>query len=255
MKTLYVTSFNQKLYDRSGKNFIESFKSTGMHEENHLLVTFEGMDAHSFESNMKYNLENNLWLNSWTKRNADVIPKKYGGNLDNNTPSTGQLIGFNLQAARFFRKVVSLKIATQWWDKYDHIIFADCDVVFKKKIPISLVADVLKGHCLFYHYGNARRKYDKGTESGFTGFNMKEGGLDFLHEYFQRFDDGRFRTYKRWDDAYMFNVILENDGMFPTAIDIADCEVLQYGAHVICHGPFGSYVTHDKGVHQRNKDI
>ena len=78
-KTLYVTSFNKKLFDVTGKDMVNSFLSTGMQGD--LLVTYEDDIAEQIpkaDNITLLKLESYEFLNNWLENNKDIIPVEYG---------------------------------------------------------------------------------------------------------------------------------------------------------------------------------
>ena len=82
-KTLYVTSFNKKLFDVTGKAMIESFLSSKI--EGDLLVTHEDDIAQEIpkaDNISLLKLEDYEFLNHWLRENKDIIPIEYGGEME-----------------------------------------------------------------------------------------------------------------------------------------------------------------------------
>lgn len=253
MSVLYVTTFNEKLYLSSGHKMLESFKQ--MKVEGDFVVCTEGMIYDDGDFSV-YDLDNDSWLKEWTKKNEDIIPVHYGGiatEVDDGKILEKWGTRFNMQAARWFRKIVALNFALANFDFYKYIIFCDCDIIFTKRLTEDYVAKVFSDCDVFYHLGQHRRKRGTGIESGFIGF--KRGlGYDFLREVFKKFDSGDFRKYQRWDDGYVFRAMIVDDGMGKqyNCKDIAEVPDNQIiGGHVVKWGPFKNFISHDKGKHQR----
>ena len=88
-KILYVTSFNQNLYNISGCNLINSFLDNNLDDE--ILICYETINNKNYLSYLEkyknihlYNLSNNDFLNNWLKDNKNIIPKKYNGTYTGN---------------------------------------------------------------------------------------------------------------------------------------------------------------------------
>ena len=211
---LYVTSFNKKLYEATGKNMIESFVKWKV--EGDLLITFED--------------------------SLDLEIPKHKKFLFHNL--------FNTRAASGFRKIVAIRASL---DKgYDKIIFVDSDSVFKMMITENYVEEVLEGNSMFYHLGKLRRKNDMGIESGFIGWDLNNGGREYLNLVINSFDSGEFRKYTRWDDGYVFRMIVEENPQIKTKDLTKD---LESTIEVVPNGPFKNFVTHHKGVHWRQHGV
>lgn len=247
---LYVTSVNKKLYQATGHKCISSFLR--YNTEGDLLVTYEGdipvvQNSNSYHV---YNLDNDKWLKDWTDRNKDIIPPEYGGECT----SWGQCkwgTNFNRQAARWFRKIASLKHAVdKYGSQYDAIILMDCDTFFLRHLKASLIFQVFGDNEVFYHLGMNRRRRGTGVEAGFMGFRKTIHGFPFLQEVFRIYDCDEFKQYERWDDGYVFRMVLAEVDLY-TSVDVVKPHIEQVGAHVIIHGPFAKYITHNKGIHQK----
>ena len=138
MKVLYITTFNKNLYEKSGKDLIDSFlnKTT----ESHLLVCFEDFNFECDSDRViSYNIENDTFMNTWIKNNASVIPVIFGGTALDNDPifledkEKGQCWA-RYRAAGYFRKIVTLNYAiTKYSNDYDVISIIDSDCIFKNK--------------------------------------------------------------------------------------------------------------------------
>lgn len=271
---LYVTSFNEKLYESTGKEMLKSLRETNPTAR--VLVTYEGFDfVPSSEYEIPYNLDNDLWLKSWTNKWKDYIPQKYGGvekpnikhNISNhfpqrikgNDPKTIQrkekVLLFREQAARWFRKIVALRASTKYInpEMVRYIVFVDSDTLFKREIPVSLIEKSMESQCAFIHYGTQRINLDIGIESGFIGFDIFNGGLHYLEKVFHCYDSGEFLEYKRWDDSYVLAKIIQLKNI--RVNDLIKVHIREAGGHVVKHGPFAPYIEHKKGIHSRTNII
>ena len=77
---LYVTSFNEHLYQSTGKNMIKSFVM--WKTEGSLLITHEDgvhKDIVKHRKFLFHNLDKDNFLHKWLKTNEDIIPVEYGG--------------------------------------------------------------------------------------------------------------------------------------------------------------------------------
>ena len=243
---LYVTSFNKKLYEATGKNMIESFVKWKV--EGDLLITFEDsldLEIPKHRKFLFHNLDQDPFLKNWLDQNKDIIPTHLGGSFDGKFANV-----FNTRAASWFRKIVAIRASL---DKgYDKIIFVDSDSVFKMMITENYVEEVLEGNSMFYHLGKLRRKNDMGIESGFIGWDLNNGGREYLNLVINSFDSGEFRKYTRWDDGYVFRMIVEENPQIKTKDLTKD---LESTIEVVPNGPFKNFVTHHKGVHWRQHGV
>ena len=238
---LYVTSFNKNLYQVTGRSMIESFVK--WKTEGDLLITFEdGIDSDipKHRKFLFHDLNKDEFLKNWLKENEDIIPIAYGGKFVGTFANK-----FNRRAACWFRKIVAVKASLDLG--YDKVIFVDSDSVFKKKITEEYVDEVLEGNSMFYHLGDLRIKRNMGIESGFIGWDLKNGGREYLDIIIESFKSGDFRKYIRWDDGYVFRMIVEENPQIKTKDVTEGLNLLE----VIPNGPFRNFIRHDKGIHGR----
>ena len=252
---LYVTSFNENLFNATGKKMLESF--VYVKTEGHMLATYEGnVDLPKHRKIIPCSLDNNSFLNDWLKDNADVIPTELGGEF------TGKMDKYNFRASQWFRKIVALKEALKYKDDYEAVVFVDSDVRFKRTLTEEFMLSMFGDTAMFYHLGPFREEADAGIESGFIGFHMKNGGVDFLETVFSKFKDKSYREYRRWDDSYVFhNTVKERSDLKYTDVVpvFSREEMMKPGAggcgHVIHRGPFAPYLKHLKGVHWQKHGV
>ena len=82
-KTLYVTSFNKKLFDVTGEAMVQSFLRAKIQGD--LLVTYEDdieKKIPKADSISLLKLEDYDFLNDWLENNKDIIPVEYGGEME-----------------------------------------------------------------------------------------------------------------------------------------------------------------------------
>lgn len=216
MKVLYVTTFNEKLYNISGKNMINSFFENISSGD--LLVCHENIDVMTENERLiKYDLNESSYMHDWLNNNMDNIPKFYGGNAENGDDrflldkSKGQSWA-RFRASCYFKKICALEIALKLYeDQYDIIFLVDCDCVFKKDIT-EKITDIFQDDIGYvYFWGDYRKKINRGPETGFTGFNKKNNGYEFARIICDCFSSGKFLDYEYWDDGFVIGrLIMEN---------------------------------------------
>jgi hypothetical protein len=270
-KTLYVTSFNKKLFDATGKAMIQSFLSSKI--EGDLLVTHEDDIAKEIpkaDTISLLKLEDYEFLNHWLRENKDIIPTEYGGEMEGcgckDIPPNKHYykdhikrcpnLGFNRRASLWFRKIAAMhKALSVSKDKgYERIVFIDSDVVFKKTITDEFLDKIFKSAGFFFHLGIHRKRIGTGIESGFIGFSKNNQGFDFLQIVINSFITGDYRKYDRWDDGYVFRKIWEEHPEIPSK-DVVGPHQLKPFSHVVRYGMFAPYLEHDKGSHTRRYKI
>jgi len=262
MKILYVTTFNEKIFNATGNKMINSFLSSG--SEGDMLVCPENFKfrlssikrVNSSPDLSKrfhvYDIAKSKFLKSWLSENNDVIHPEMGGAATIKR-SPGSFLPWNVRAAGWFRKIVSLDYAlNEYYDKYDCIIFVDSDCSWVGKIDSNLIEKAFAGTSFFYHWGREREKKMMGVESGFVGFRCDKDGTDWLTTWINKFRNKTFRMYMRWDDGGMLGYVVRERADL-TGSDL----VKRYNdngksqSHVIERGMFAKYIVHNKGVHKR----
>jgi len=242
MKILYVTSFNEHLHKVTGRAMLESFV---YHKtEGDLLIAHEdGLDKliPHHRKFIFHDLEEDELLAWWLKENEDIIPVALGGKFEGEYSGVHK---FNQRAAQWFRKIVALNRAMDIKDEYDAIIFLDSDIVVNKHLPASKIEEIFDEHSMFYHLGPYRRGAGTGIESGVIGFNLKTMGGVLLGIVINKFKSGEFKKYIRWDDGYVFRMVVEENSHIPTR-DVVDANE----SSVVEFGPFAEYLVHNKGIH------
>ena len=268
---LYVTSFNKKLFDVTGRAMIRSF--LGAEIEGDLLVTYEDDIKDEIPDSEKISLlklETYDFLNDWLETNRDVIPVEHGGDYKgcecDKLPASEQYnrghvrrcpnMGFNRRACLWFRKIAAMNHALKLSEEknYSKIVFIDSDVVFKNKITEEFMNKVFANNGFFFHLGTHRKRIGTGIASGFIGFSKENRGFEFLQIVIDSFISGDYRKYDRWDDGYVFRKIWEEHPEIPSR-DVVGPHSLKPFSHVVRYGMFAKYLEHDKGSHTRKYGI
>lgn len=256
---LFITSFNYKLYQATGKKMIETFFK--YNPELKLLACYEDFDYqdHNYQNLIKYDLKESSFLQNWLNDNLDVIPEKFGGKMPDK-----KLDVWNFRASKWFRKIASLEIGLQLYgNQYQSLIWIDCDSSIQNKFPSNMIKQIfLNGNTedkdmvdIFYHFGQERRKLNTGFESGVIGFRQGNG-YKILKKIFECYTSKAYRKIPRWDDGYVFRIIieaLENKKLVRTVDLIDDAHILYKGGKkrdAINKGIFANYIKHKKGIHK-----
>lgn len=255
MQILYVTTFNDKIFEASGSKMLKSFFETQINRD--ILCCYENLNPKkSFKALdqsrlISLNLSESIFLNSWLKENSDIIPIEYGGTaIKEKKPEV--FLPWNFRAAGWFRKIVSLEESLKYISKYDAIVFVDSDSKFLKNIDDKIFEKIFNNSDYFYHWGEERKKKNMGVESGFIGFKTNEFGIYVLNYWINKFKNKNFTRYMRWDDGGMFcNVLHELN--FKGGKDLVENykDNGKSQSHVIERGIFANYLIHDKGLHKR----
>lgn len=241
---LYVTSFNKFLYEATGKNLLESFAHNKI--DGDLLIAHEDeLDIPKYKKFIFHNLDNDDYLQDWLEENKDIIPVELGGTHEGEFDHK-----FHKRTSQWFRKIAALHHAVSLG--YEKIIFLDCDVVFLQQLTKEKVEEIFDNHSAFYHYGPHRTRNGTGIESGIIGFDMKKRGGDLLDKVFEKYENKSFRNYMRWDDAWMFTAVVEEN------YNIKTKDIVSYNSkegHVVKDGELSEYLIHLKGIHWRKYGV
>lgn len=246
MKILYVTTFNKSFYELCTHNLINTFIQN---VDGTLLACYEEdiprMPAH--EKIIYKNIDEDKFLLSWINDNLDIIPEQYGGSMKSKFVQ-GTVEMFNFRASKWFRKVVALNNALEIYDEYDALILIDADSRIKKELTSEKIMSIFKDSDIIYHLGMFRKKQPleggAGIESGVVGFRG-EDGKELLGRLINKFRDGGFREYDRWDDGYVLRKVLEESEDLNSRDLVKN--VAMPSTRVVEFGPFNDYVFHDKG--------
>lgn len=258
MNVLFVTTFNDKIWEASTKNMLKTYLSTKNNSD--FLLVYENFVAqprvpiHPGVKFIWHDMTKNEFLNSWMKENADVIHPSFGGKaVIEKKPQA--FLPWNLRAAGWFRKIVCLDYTvTEYRDKYDAIVFIDSDCEFQSRISSDLILRAFGDKNFFYHWGRERKKKEVGVETSIVGFKTNPDGMMVLNFWIDKFRNKYFRKYLRWDDGGVFGYVV--DELVEQEIhgnDLVETyeENGKSQTHVVERGMFKKYVVHNKGLHKR----
>lgn len=255
MSFAIVTSFNQRLYNTTGKHLVNSFIDTNT--QGNLLCMTEGRiqytrDLTDVAKVHDISIDEDPLLEQVLADNADVIPKSYGGKHDGQCGCPNQKthkpacpkMWWNENFSKWFRKVVALnKVLIDIGP--DIILWCDCDCILQKKLRASDVESWFRGKSVWY-----LRHKRKHPETGLVGYDCRKDGDEFIRQLADRFRRGAFREDDRWDDCWQFMQVQKTHPDIST-VDIAHGVAPR--SQVIPMSPAGPYFTHDKGLHRRKR--
>ena len=248
-KILYVTTFNEKLYELSGRYLIDTFKKHNV--EGQLLVCTEGMEASQIRNKggvAFYDATHDEFRQKILQENKDIVDVQYGGQV--RSWPKGRDGDFNRHWPRFFWKVVALSYALRGYgDSHDVIVQLDCDIKFSSCLSEKNLEKLFGDAGVFYCLGPQRRRIQTGIEAGVVGFRREVSGYEFLKTYINVFDSGKFRAYYRKDDGLVLKIVVESNPQFKTR-DLVGSHPLKARAPVIPYSPLAAYLEHDKGLHK-----
>lgn len=217
MKVLYMTTFNEKLYNMTGKNLVGSFLKHVLNGD--LLVCYEDIKFKSTSSRiLTYNINESEFMNNWLKTYSEDIPELYGGTAKNDDPRfledkrKGQAWA-RFRASKYFRKIVALDyFINNLQDKYDVLCLIDSDCIFRKNLRAFTLSKILgNGISMGYFWGQHRRKINRGPETGFTTYSHENNGYKFIEIIVDCFKSGDFKNYEYWDDGFIIGRLIEEN--------------------------------------------
>lgn len=254
---LFITSFNETLFEVSGRRCLESFRA--LNPEYRLCAYIEADAPERLtqldQSVRRFGAEtvdlNSLGvLEEFLAIARDVIPCELGGTAPTELfpgegPASGD-IWFRKHMYRWFRKIVALEHAAREFD--DVLIWMDCDCYAKASLPRRILERGFGSSGIFHMKGT--REF---TETGFVGYDLQREGVrtlieDMMRHYIQR----QFVEHRRWDDCYTFDLIRAR---YPSALcrDIGG-RAREFG-HILCSTLLAPYIEHDKGLHSRKTGL
>lgn len=260
MNILYVTSFNDELYNATGKKLLESFSNIKgdlfIGTENLLLVGSRFI---------QYKLENDYFLQKWLLENKDIIPEYLGGiakpcnhqdpyaREDRKHTKGCHFSWWNRNCSRWFRKIATINYVMNYQNtyanigKYDYFVWLDADCIFKKD-PHDILENIDGWDVdIFYMRGTKRRA----VESGIFGIKNNPCGKFFVDQLCWLYTSKKFRNYDRWDDGFIFKVAIGDSPLVRTLDIAAKCNKPDV-ADFTCLTP---YIKHNKGTHGRKLNI
>lgn len=256
MSILYVSSFAKDMYDTTGKRLVDSYIKYQSDPNQNLLICYENFDFDITISNkiLSYPLHESIFLNNWLEKNKDIIPECIGGLATEKTDPNVFKSLWNKKASRWFRKIAALEYAYRTYnDKYKYIIWLDSDCYFTNKVSNDFIMNLFLRKGVIYHLGKWRNAKKTGIESGIIGFQLYFGGFPLLEQVFKCFETGDFRKYERWDDGYIFKMILVSHNKNPKKYIAYDLVTNPKAlGTVIPFSPFANYMKHDKGLHAKS---
>ena len=173
---LYVTSFNERLFNLSALRLLYSFIRHNMNAK--LLICYEDENETNYlkelknQKNPKFifiNISKYEYLTNFLKDHKDIIYKEYGGTAESKSY-------WNDKWSLWFRKIASLKYALNNFPKFNFIVWVDCDCIFKKHLNNKFLINGFHKKDCFYYLGPYRRRSScrlaAGVETGFIMENM-----------------------------------------------------------------------------------
>lgn len=265
-KMLWVTSFNEELYNASGKDLLDSFKITQTEGKWFIGSELTSGKLWSEKKIPAYNLWASEFLSAWLEKNKDIIPQPLGGQAlpcncrdpyarnERNHRKGCHHGWFNRNASRWFRKIATLYHALDYAkeQEFTHLLWLDCDCVFKQRVTTSFITEAVFEDADIVYMQSKRPV----MEAGFVGYKLSPATHEFFMKWFGLYQSGNFRQLERWDDCYTFNHIMKNLLAFEVKLKMNDIAWNMSGhSDVMPHSRIGDHITHNKGKHGRQLGI
>lgn len=251
---LWVTSFNQELYEASGKALFSSFKKT--ETEGSFLAGMDKMFLLPF--GIGYNLSSSEILNKWLEDNKYIIPESLGGVarpcncIDPYAKSEKGHIEdchhtwFRRNASRWFRKYVTLQEAFTFG--YDIVIWIDADCEFKQQVTEEFINGLLEDKSILYLKGWQREV----LEAGVVLYRNDKIVGKLFNDIMERYLTGAFKRYFRWDDCYILQKQLKKYEQYTKDIGTS---INGKHSDIFTNSLLGKHIQHNKGKHGRKLGI
>lgn len=245
----FITSFNDVLYEASGRRCVQTFRERNPDFEMRAYVEGESATTRRELSDLGADvvrLDDLPLLAEFLEIARDVIPQELGGDapaemFPGSGPATGE-VWFRKHMYRWFRKIVALDHAIGDFD--DVLFWVDCDCHATAPLPLEVIEAAFAGA------GVVHMKHKRPhSETGLVGYDLAvPGTLELIAAMREHYVRREFLAYPRWDDCITLDLCLARP-QAPRSRDIAG-KVLA-NAEVLPTTPFGPYLTHDKGLHSR----
>jgi hypothetical protein len=249
----FVTSFDSRLYEASGRTCVEGFRRLNPRFELRAYIEAESADGLAeLERDVAatgtgaVRLDDCPLLNEFFLLARDVIPPELGGDapasmFPGDGPETGN-VWFRKHMFRWFRKIVALRDASRQFEGV--LMWMDCDCRTTKSLPLDVLDRTFAGAGVIHM--KARREH---SETGLVGFDLGVPGVhDLLAAMERHYMTRAFEDLPRWDDCITLDLLLARPEA-PPSRDIAR-RVLQEG-QVLPATPLAPYFSHAKGLHSR----
>ena len=251
-KVTYLTAYNKKLYEATGKNLAKSWLQYQMQPNIELIPFSEDINA--------VNPISPDYLDWYFQTFNHLIPSNLGGTAKPcKCPDMGlkgktlHIPGchwtlWNRNAYRWFHKVAAIKT---WLDDHykpencDYMVWLDCDCYFKQHLPNSVINDLAFDSDLCYLQGKKR----EAIESGILIFNMLLDGKEVIEEWMRVYESKEFLNDNRWDDGFQLTIV-KNRGF--TGCDLVAGKTISRPADDC---PLTPYIGHNKGTHVRDHKL
>lgn len=240
-KILYVTSFNKKLYEEYGKDFIKTFNFEG----DLILFSEENLNFIHDENQINYN----LLIGNLFEVDKGFL-KFVQRNKERNIVDAAK--GFRYNTIRFSYKVFSLINAFKYMKnkKYEYMVWLDGDMVFKKKLNYEFVKNKLTDNKSLISY-LGRKSGRCYSECGFLIFNLNHLLFKkYIYEVRDCYLTDKIYELDEWHDSYIWDYFRIK---FQIEHKVENFNITtRFGGnqgvnHIINETPLKDYMDHLKG--------
>ena len=237
-----ITTFNDRLYDASGRDLLASIRTHLPHAD---LLVYEELDQIRLDV-PTVAIRELPELAMVRENHRDVLASEYGGTADT-------LTGFNRRWYGWFHKIVAQYDALIRRPTEGLTLFLDCDIRVLKPFDANDILSTVQKPV------GVMRGRREAVESGIITFDESTpGAAVFVQHVMNLFLDGSFRDLARWDDGFVYGHCLNQYPQFAqdvaaglTAVDHTNSNGHATGGQILPVTPWAPFFEHDKGVHWR----
>lgn len=242
MSLRIITTFNQKMYEASGKELLDSVFEF-IPDAQVLAYVDDPVAGDGADFIDLTTLPERAYV---LKKFAHLIPETHGG-------SASELTGFNQRWFGWFQKIIAqydtlLRRPHEGWT-----LFLDADVRCIQPIDTRRIDELLDSPV------NFMRGDRKAIESGVIAYKSNDQRTRwFIQHFMSLFLSGQFQSLERWDDGFVMTTCAElfSDFAHDMAQDADSVEHINSNGHktsgqILPVTPLGQYFEHDKGKHWR----
>ena len=245
-KMRIITTFNDDMYQNTGKPFIASVKKFMPEAE---VLIYEELEGKLEEDVSSVKVTELPKLKEVFEKHKDVISPHYGGSGDFSKTNKWE---WQYRWFGWFRKIVAQHHAITV-DPYDgYNVFFDCDVRLTRDFTNHFIEHKLEGKPVGLFKGKR-----KAVEAAMIIVDGRSEAVREMYEYIMElFTSGNFKMFERWDDSFILANMM---GICPHLIHDLALDVTEAGftnsnghytnGHVIPFTAWGQVMEHDKGIH------
>ena len=229
MRVIAVTEMDRKIYDETGKRFIETFLEYWPKEITlHVYLDEEGIP---FDCPFDNRIELHRLANDCP--DIDTLKKRLKGYEPKD---------YTKDAVRFAHKSFPVMHATTTLGA-DKVFWIDADVVTFKDIPMAVLLSWLPDDvytCCLKRVGY--------SECGFVGYNASQPvNAVFMAAWRNLYMSGAFRNLEQYHDCIMYDMLRGVLGVRAKNLSPKEMHTKTDSLHPFIFGPLGEYMDHLKG--------